>query len=372
MSRVSSESLSQKRALFSWEDRVSRAIGRILQTGEYEVFLTKEGRLMTATTRDFLGLEDYPEERLGNVAYPSPKLGPGSTVSEAARLLHDYRLRAVPISEEGDLVRVVTAKAMLQAVLSKGQSIGAKLDDTMTKSVTSMDSRATASKAIALMKEGNFDHVPITDGGRTVGMLTSTDLLARMPPEPGLPPNFKGTPEHRFDYPVSNIAQEEVVTLTRGSSYLEAVKEMVLRNSSYVLVTESERTIGIATLRDMVKPLIAKNAEGLPFYVAGMTQEPFDQGRVEEKVKRMGESLKKTFPDLEEVRAIVKGGAHSRIHEVTLTVYTSHGLYSFSSEGHDLIKAVDELTPKVKKLLSSRRSRVETRRERALKERGPA
>lgn len=79
------------------------------------------------------------------------------------------------------------------------------------------------------------------------------------------------------------------------------------------------------------------------------------------KFERLSAELSKAFPFVEEVRAVVKTkkptGGHAR-YEVSVEVYTPKERHSFTETGHNLATIFEAMGPKMKRLLSSKQSRV--------------
>jgi hypothetical protein len=79
------------------------------------------------------------------------------------------------------------------------------------------------------------------------------------------------------------------------------------------------------------------------------------------KMDRLGASLTKTFPFIEEIRAVIKSKENrgpKRRYEVTVSVYTPRVMHSYVAQGYDLSEVFDEISPMLKRLLSSKQSKV--------------
>jgi hypothetical protein len=98
-----------------------------------------------------------------------------------------------------------------------------------------------------------------------------------------------------------------------------------------------------------------------PFYIVGLPDEPIEAAEAKMKFERLSAELCKVFPFVQEIRAVVKSkkasGGHAR-YEVSVEVYTPKERRAFSETGYNLATVFDSLGPKMKRLLSSRQSRV--------------
>jgi acetoin utilization protein AcuB len=113
---------------------------------------------------------------------------PESTLSAAARLMRDQKIRHLPVVDGvGDLVGILTARDLRQAlfapaVQAEGTNLPAVLDaltvgDVMTRGVVSVRAVASIRDAARMMHERRLGALPVVEGGRLVGILTETDVL---------------------------------------------------------------------------------------------------------------------------------------------------------------------------------------------------
>ena len=110
-----------------------------------------------------------------------------------------------------------------------------------------------------------------------------------------------------------------------------------------------------------------------PYYIVGLPEEPIEADEAKMKFEKLSTELCKVYPFIEEIRAVVKskkpGKTHAR-YEVSVEVYTPKDRHAFSGSGYNIAKVFDSMGPKMKRLLSSRQSRVtsthgDSRRKRA-------
>ncbi len=110
-----------------------------------------------------------------------------------------------------------------------------------------------------------------------------------------------------------------------------------------------------------------------PYYIVGLPEEPMEAGEARMKFEKLSAELCKVYPFIEEIRAVVKskkpGKTHAR-YEVSVEVYTPRDRHAFSETGYNIAEVFDSMGPRMKRLLSSRQSRVtsthgDSRRKRA-------
>jgi len=98
-----------------------------------------------------------------------------------------------------------------------------------------------------------------------------------------------------------------------------------------------------------------------PCYIVGLPDSPAEASAARQKFERLSRELTKVLPTIEEIRAVVKSSNTAESnprYEVSVEVYTPTQRHAFSEAGFSLTKIFDSMEPKMKRLLSSRSSRV--------------
>jgi hypothetical protein len=98
-----------------------------------------------------------------------------------------------------------------------------------------------------------------------------------------------------------------------------------------------------------------------PFYIVGLPEEPMEASEARMKFEKLSTELCKVYPFIEEIRAVVKSKKPAKTHaryEVSVEVYTPKDRHSFTETGYNLATVFDSMGPKMKRLLSSKQSRV--------------
>ena len=119
-------------------------------------------------------------------------LPPSASVKDACRCMRDRRIGAVLVTE-GDhrLLGIFTGRDAVHRVLAQGKSAArTKLAEVMTSDPATIPPGRTAIEGLRLMEDGRYRHVPITNGGKVVGIVSRFDFsgieLDRLDEETGL------------------------------------------------------------------------------------------------------------------------------------------------------------------------------------------
>lgn len=103
--------------------------------------------------------------------------GPETSVAEAARLMRDKRVSSLGVTDAaGRLLGVVTTRDLAGKVLAEGRDPATPVAEVMTPDPVTLPPAALGSDILHLMLERRIGHLPITEDGRFVGMVTQTDL----------------------------------------------------------------------------------------------------------------------------------------------------------------------------------------------------
>ena len=103
----------------------------------------------------------------------------GSTVQEAANRMNKKGIKSVLIKENKDYLGILTETDLMFEVLIAGKDPKqTKVEAIMSKPLVSLDENETISKAVDIMREKRFKHLPISRNGNVVGMLSAKDLIS--------------------------------------------------------------------------------------------------------------------------------------------------------------------------------------------------
>lgn len=117
---------------------------------------------------------------VGNfMSSPVMRIDAAASVQDAAILMQGNNVGSLIVEEYGDDIGIVTEKDFTQKVLAKGKNPeSVKVTDIMTKPILTMDKYMPVEEANRFMKNNKIRHLPITDDGKIVGMLSIKDLVS--------------------------------------------------------------------------------------------------------------------------------------------------------------------------------------------------
>ena len=114
---------------------------------------------------------------VGDVVQREPvTIEPSASIEAAARRMTENGVSALLVVEGERLAGLVTDRDMRARCVSVGLPTSRPVGEIMTVSLQTIARDASLAEALTRMTEHKLHHLPVMDGGRLVGMITSTDL----------------------------------------------------------------------------------------------------------------------------------------------------------------------------------------------------
>ena len=101
---------------------------------------------------------------------------PQTTAQQAARLMREKRFSCVPVVEGEKLVGIVTTRDLSGRVLAEGRAPETPVAEIMTPDPLSLVPESLGSDILHMMLENRIGHLPVVRDGKLLGMITQTDL----------------------------------------------------------------------------------------------------------------------------------------------------------------------------------------------------
>jgi CBS domain-containing protein len=118
-------------------------------------------------------------------------IGAKKDVSEAAQLMLEEKKGALPVTEDGDLVGILTDRDIISQVAKREDYGGKSVRDLMTEKLVTIGPEQDLDEARQLMADHQLDRILVTYGDRLLGIISETDIRAyagrdvREPPASG-------------------------------------------------------------------------------------------------------------------------------------------------------------------------------------------
>ena len=117
----------------------------------------------------------------------------------------------------------------------------------MTPFPYSVDVDAPLAQARQLMREHDFRHLPVTSGGKLVGVLTDRDIKLILGPDFGSP--------NESDLKVRDAYVDRPCVVPASTPLAKVARMMADRHIGSAIVTKNDRLVGIFTVTDACRAL---------------------------------------------------------------------------------------------------------------------
>jgi len=117
---------------------------------------------------------------------PVITVAPDTSIQDAEKMLREHQIRRLPVVDKGKLVGIVTQNRLRDVAPSPATSLSVwelnyllakmKVKDVMQKNVLSVTPDTTIEAAAILGQSKGVGTLPVVEGDRVVGVITTTDL----------------------------------------------------------------------------------------------------------------------------------------------------------------------------------------------------
>jgi predicted transcriptional regulator len=356
-----SELMTEAR-LFSANEPVSRIIGFLKESKQYECLIDDGDRTCSVSVRDLLGLS-HLDTKVYTLMHQVPRLNRNNNVGDAATLMYEYRARSMPIVEGRKLLGQITSPSIV-AKLLEGEQQG-KVSNIMTPEPVCVDASSLVVKARDLMQKKKFDQLPVLKDGHLEGVISSEQIVFNIIPLSNR--DSKGNPRAgKYEERVENLVGEEVTTNEVTESLGEIYRNMVKASSNYSVIMNTGEVQGIVTFRDFMKMLLRSDGAGaIPMYIVGLPDDPFEAETSRRKFTTAVKQLERAYPWITEARAVIKMGetkSPKKKYEVNVFLFSPKQRYSYRVFSYELADAFDYVDSWVKGIASRAESRKKDKR----------
>jgi len=125
---------------------------------------------------------DDAEQLVRDAMVPNPHpLDAGATAQDAGEALMRPEVRAVLVSDGGELLGVITRKTLVREIVARGLDPRATtLREIAEPPNATIASDTPLAEAFAFLEQNDYERVPVVDHGRLVGVLSRSTVRRRL------------------------------------------------------------------------------------------------------------------------------------------------------------------------------------------------
>lgn len=199
---------------------------------------------------------DLSRLKVKSLMVAAPEVALGESLSKVAKLMIGSGVRQLPVFEKNKIVGFITDEAVIHAVV--GAEWGKdSVETVMTRAPHIMEANRSVGAVLGVMREFGISHVPITERGKLVGLISFQDVLENLyfPPKRMGNNDVAGDRIETLGVAAKGIMSSPVITVDPKKSLKDCEALMHKQNISCLCVVDGERLVGVATKLDFLEPI---------------------------------------------------------------------------------------------------------------------
>lgn len=352
-----------------WNEPLSKALTILMDSGT-AVFVVKQGRYLgLIDDRSVnLGVLDPSNIKCSKKVTKSPTLNSNSTVGDGLSAFLSGKYKALPVLDKNNkLVAMVTKVELIKEILENDLVPQANVSEYMKTPVYTLDYSSTIGHLRSELKSKKVHKLLVVEQGRPRGIVSTFDLstLVMKPRKRDRAPIISEV-KHLDDRSISELIRERVFSVEVGTSLYEAMKVMIKRNVSNLLVTSNKRPVGVLSSTDLFKELNSRAKRKWKVSVSGLNREE-DRQFYPMIVRRFEATLKKYSKAFKITGISIHFKRKKSVFEARVRLNINGKTLNFSKNWHEIPHLVDYLVREIKNVLKKKKSKRSGRRKKAMK-----
>ncbi|MFC7156658.1 CBS domain-containing protein [Halomarina halobia] len=306
------------------------------------VIVTDDGDYQGVITQQQL-LQSHIEDDMKAAAMvkSAPKIERTADLRNVARMLIEGDTKVAPVFEGDDLWGIITADAILDAVLENLDVL--TVDQIFTEDLVTVTEDTHIGRAINLLRENGVSRLPVVnENGRLTGMLTTHDIVDVVVRNMDKPTqgDRAGDIERVLDLPVYDVMANPVTTVDLDDTVREAVELMFEMDYSGLVVTpeyDDSLPAGILTKTDVLRALTYTEEEHMDVQITNID---LLDTITRDEIRRSIEAVVEKYQRMSVQHAHVRFHKHKEklrgtpLIQCQIRLRTTHGQVAGSGEGY--------------------------------------
>jgi len=106
---------------------------------------------------------------------------PEVNLRQASKVMVDFHIGSLVILDKNQLVGMLTSSDILKSIAGGADPESTLAGDVMSKKVVTIDPDKTIEDAVSLMLKNRIKKLPVTEGKKLVGIITTSDIISIEP-----------------------------------------------------------------------------------------------------------------------------------------------------------------------------------------------
>ncbi len=339
------------------KDTVSKFIGLMEQHYVHEVPIVDGKKFLGIVHYKAIAekrFSDPSKEKLENLAVKIHVLEEESTLEEAADMIFQAGLKAIPVCSGGNISGIISVFDLLNAFSRQPRFKETSAEGIMSASeAISIDS--DIGKARALMREKSISRLPVVDAeGKLRGSVSIFDLLKALKPSERMGwYSMAAEKETVMGVQVSAIMNGRPLTAGKDARLDEVSDAMFKYKNSGIIIIENNAPVGVVTTRDLLEfYLSAKQKKGAYVQITGLgNEDPLTAATADRMLRDSVQKISSFLPVqflFMHVKKYEKGGRTK--YSIRCRLMTDKGVFISRAMGWDLRDAEGQALGELEKI----------------------
>ena len=162
------------------EGNLHKFLSLMTEKGIQEVLLPEHRQCSMISMTEILRCGNVENVKPTTVMVHVPVLSLDATIGQAARIMADYKIKVIPISDARKIIGQVNSSSMLR--LLQGNLGNLKVSSLATQNPITIAADGFVATARELMVRKRIDHLPVKERDKLIGILTSAQIISVMSP----------------------------------------------------------------------------------------------------------------------------------------------------------------------------------------------
>lgn len=281
-----------------------------------------------------------------------PRITKSTPIYDVANYFYKSGTKALPYYDGNRIIGVLERRTFMKVLLSLDVLGDVKVTQAMTTPLLAIDANASIAQAKSTMRERKVNRLVVLQNGRFVGLITNYDIVNSYTQS-----SLQRVPEMKTkiykpaNVPLSSVMKHNVSTINYNRSVSDAVREMVEKKISSIIVTKGNDPVGVLTVTDVLESALARQkVEASKIFLSGFDQQTYQyEDWAREELALLIDSVEKLSGiDVDYITFKVKG-TKTKLYEMQARMSLGrHGIITIHTNKYLFEDALNDLMKKLK------------------------
>jgi CBS domain-containing protein len=198
---------------------------------------------------------------IGKFSRKLPIVDSGTSLSGLINYFHEFSAKALPYQDGKRITGIVTRDMVMKTILSAHMISKTKVNEVMTSPVVAIDVQANMAQAESVMEKHKIARLVVLENGRIVGILSQRDMFDSFANNQDRLPKLKPVSFSLSNISVKSMMKTSVFTIDYDMPADAVIREFLEKKISSLVVTRSDKPVGVVTVRDVIEAAAALTAK---------------------------------------------------------------------------------------------------------------